>query len=157
MISFTPNFLLPPPISLLSLCLPSSLIPFSFIHMYSLPSCTSLFSFFFLSSLHFSLPLSPPLLPSISPFPLSSLFPSPAAMYKFSEVNFRLFSDIPRSLLKGIAHCFKDKKLVCRKCFYGDRSISHLQLNNKCSTGEHHWTNPVVVIPGQLTVMWPAH
>ena len=66
-------------------------------------------------------------------------------------MNFKGVSDMPLSLLQGIALSMKKKMEVCRKCFYGDRTISHWDKpENVCSNGEHQWMNPIIVIPGQL-------
>ena len=73
-------------------------------------------------------------------------------VFKFSEINFKNLLDIPASLLKSIALCFKEKVVVCRKCFYGERTLSkqkERQSGKKlCSTGEHKWDKPIIVIPG---------
>ena len=78
-------------------------------------------------------------------------------VFKFSEVNFKSFLDIPSSLLRSIALCFRDKEVVCRKCFYGERSLSTKSSSQSggevtlCSEGEHKWLKPVVVIPGEIS------
>ena len=67
-------------------------------------------------------------------------------------MDFKSFVDIPVTLLRSVALCFKEKATVCRKCFYGERSISKKKSAEGgaplCSTGEHEWLKPVVVIPG---------
>ena len=71
-------------------------------------------------------------------------------VYKLSEISFKALEDIPQCLLESIARCFCQKKEVCRKCFYGDRSLSSwLQNENVCSLSQHKWMNPILVIPGE--------
>ena len=72
-------------------------------------------------------------------------------MFKFSEVDFKSLRDIPAALLRAVVLCFREKVVVCRKCFYGERHLSKKQERGVelCSTGEHEWTKPVVVIPGR--------
>ena len=74
-------------------------------------------------------------------------------VFKFSEVNFKTFLDIPSVLLKSVAQCFREKMSVCRKCFYGERNLSKKSSSQSggmelCSTGEHKWLKPIIVIPG---------
>lgn len=56
--------------------------------------------------------------------------------------------DIPPSLLKSVALCFREKKMVCRWCFFGDRDLSEQDAGKLCGSGEHKWLKPIVVIPG---------
>ena len=71
-------------------------------------------------------------------------------VYKLSEISFKALEDIPQCLLESITRCFCQKKEVCRKCFYGDRSLSSwLQNENVCSLSQHKWMNPILVIPGE--------
>ena len=93
-----------------------------------------------------------PLLPSSSPLrPPPSVHPIIIpSVYKLSEISFKALEEIPRHLLESIAYCFCQKKEVCRKCFYGDRSLSSwLQEENVCSLSQHKWMNPILVIPGE--------
>ncbi len=70
-------------------------------------------------------------------------------VFKFSEVNFKSFLDIPEALVQSIALCFQKKAAVCRRCFYGERSLSEKSVGtSQCSAGEHTWLKPVLVIPG---------
>ena len=87
------------------------------------------------------------------------------SVFKFSEVDFKSFLDIPSSLLRSIALCFREKMTVCRRCFYGERSLSAKASGQSggevalCSTGEHKWVKPVVVIPGKVgraCLIWNA-
>ena len=87
------------------------------------------------------------------------------AVFKFSEVDFKTFLDIPERLLKSIVLCFREKMVVCRKCFYGERHLSRRQAEGEvlggqeeevCSTGEHKWSKPVVVIPGTCVLCRPS-
>ena len=73
-----------------------------------------------------------------------------SSVYKLSEISFKVLAEIPRHLLESIARCFCQKVEVCRKCFYGDRSLSSwLQGENMCSLSLHKWMNPIFVIPGE--------
>lgn len=77
--------------------------------------------------------------------------------FKFSEVNFKDIDDVPTSLLKSVALCFREKKMVCRWCFFGERDLSEEDSGQLCSTGEHKWLKPIVVIPGMLRQMVIMH
>ena len=71
------------------------------------------------------------------------------AVFKFSEVNFKDMDDIPVTLIKSVALSFREKKLVCRMCFFGDRDLSEKDFGEICNAGEHEWLKPIVVIPGE--------
>ena len=71
-------------------------------------------------------------------------------VFKFFLVYFRTFSDIPIALIVSIATVYEERREVCRKCFFGERSLSGNGGSGMCSEGEHTWSNPVTVIPGQF-------
>ena len=52
-------------------------------------------------------------------------------------------------LIVAIATAFRDRQEVCRKCFFGERSLSYEEVGGVCGEGEHAWDNPVIVIPGE--------
>ena len=70
-------------------------------------------------------------------------------VFKFSAINFNDMEDIPVSLLQSIALCFRERMLVCRHCFFGKRDLSKEGKGQLCSTGEHNWSKPIFVIPGE--------
>jgi len=63
-------------------------------------------------------------------------------------VDFKDINDIPISLIKGVAMCLREKKCVCRMCFFGERSLSEEDVGAVCSASEHKWLKPIAVIPG---------
>ena len=70
-------------------------------------------------------------------------------VFRFSEVNFRDINDIPISLIKGVALCLREKKCVCRMCFFGERSLSEEDVGAMCNGDDQHkWFKPIAVIPG---------
>ncbi len=72
------------------------------------------------------------------------------AVFKFSDVNFKDIDDVPITLIKSVALNFRRKKFVCRVCFFGERDLCEKDDGEMCSSGEHKWIKPVVVIPGKL-------
>lgn len=72
-------------------------------------------------------------------------------MFTFPLINFRTFSDIPLRLIVAVAMAFQERREVCRKCFYGERSLSYNE-GVVCGEGQHQWDNPIIVIPGECIV-----
>ena len=69
------------------------------------------------------------------------------AVFKFPLINFCSFSEIPLRLLVSVAVAFQERHEVCRKCFYGERSLSYSE-GLVCGEAQHVWDKPILVIPG---------
>ena len=74
-----------------------------------------------------------------------------SAVFKFSLINFRAFSDVPLPLVVTIASSFEGCRDVCRKCFFGERSLC-VEERGVCDECGAPWENPVTVIPSE----WPT-
>jgi hypothetical protein len=68
-------------------------------------------------------------------------------VYKFNLVTFRALSDVPLPLISAIAPSYARQSEVCRKCFFGERSLCR-EEGGVCGECAQPWENPVTVIPG---------
>jgi hypothetical protein len=73
-------------------------------------------------------------------------------VYKFHMVTFRGLSDVPLPLISAIAPSYARRREVCRKCFFGERSLCR-QEGGVCGECAQPWENPVTVIPGQCNCL----
>ena len=75
-----------------------------------------------------------------------------SSVLKFGLVNFRAFSEVPLPLVMTIAASYESRREVCRKCFFGERSLCG-EESGVCEECGQPWENPVTVIPGLTSVV----